>query len=103
MLGVFLARVGMRMPFTIHHDRAVHRFETQVDGANCELDYTLAANVMTITHTGVPAEVGGRGIASALVQAAMDAARAEGWKVVPACSYASAWIKRHPEYQDLCV
>ena len=69
----------------------------------CELDYTLADHVMTITHTGVPAEVGGRGIASALVQAAMDAARAERWKVVPACSYASAWIKRHPEYQDLCV
>jgi predicted GNAT family acetyltransferase len=46
--------------------------------------------------------VGGRGIASALVQAAMDAARAEGWKVVPACSYASVWITRHPEYQDLC-
>jgi uncharacterized protein len=93
----------MRMPFTIHHDRAAHRFETQVDGADCELDYTLAAGVMTITHTGVPAEVGGRGIASALVQAAMEAARAERWKVVPACSYASAWIKRHPEYQDLCV
>jgi predicted GNAT family acetyltransferase len=91
------------MPFTIHHDRATRRFETQVDDAYCELDYTLADHVMTITHTGVPAEVGGRGIASALVQAAMDAARAERWKVVPACSYASAWIKRHPEYQDLCA
>ena len=91
------------MPFTIHHDRAARRFETQVDGADCELDYTLVADVMTITHTGVPAKVGGRGIASALVQAAMEAARVEHWKVVPACSYASAWIKRHPEYQDLCV
>jgi predicted GNAT family acetyltransferase len=49
----------------------------------------------------VPAEVGGRGIASALVRAAMDAARAEGWKVVPACSYAAAWMQKHPEYRDL--
>jgi predicted GNAT family acetyltransferase len=45
--------------------------------------------------------VGGRGIASALVQAAMEVARAEGWKVVPACSYAAAWMRRHPEYRDL--
>jgi uncharacterized protein len=90
------------MSFAIHHDRAAHRFEMQVDGVHCELDYTLGAGVLTITHTGVPDEVGGRGIASALVQAAMDAARAEGWKVVPACSYASVWITRHPEYQDLC-
>jgi predicted GNAT family acetyltransferase len=56
---------------------------------------------MTITHTGVPPEVGGRGIASALVQAALDVARAEGWKVVPACSYAAVWMQRHPDYLDL--
>jgi hypothetical protein len=61
----------------------------------------LTAAVMTITHTGVPAAVGGRGIASALVQAAFATARDEGWKVVPACSYAAAWIGRHPEYRDL--
>jgi len=91
------------MPFAIRHDHVAQRFQTQVDGAHCVLDYTLAAGVMTITHTGVPAEVGGRGIASALVQAAMDAARAERWKVVPACSYAAAWIARHAEYQDLCA
>ena len=89
------------MSFVIEHDRAAHRFETRVDGIRCELDYTLVSGVMTITHTGVPAAVGGRGIASALVQAAFTAARGEGWKVVPACSYASAWIQRHPEHRDL--
>ena len=91
------------MPLAIRHDLAAHRFETQVDGAECELDYTLTATVMTITHTGVPAEVGGRGIASALVQAAFETARSEGWKVVPACSYAAVWIGRHPEYRALCA
>ncbi len=89
------------MSYAIEHDRAARRFETQVDGVQCVLDYTLAAGVMTITHTGVPASVGGRGVASALVQAAMAAARAEHWKVVPACSYATVWMQRHPEYQDL--
>ncbi|KZC43558.1 MULTISPECIES: GNAT family N-acetyltransferase [Rhodanobacter] len=89
------------MPFAIQHDRLAHRFETRVDGELCLLDYTLATGVMTITRTEVPAVVGGRGIAAALVQEALAAARAEGWKVVPACSYAAAWMQRHPAYHDL--
>jgi predicted GNAT family acetyltransferase len=89
------------MPFAIRHDRIARRFETRVDGVPCLLEYTLADGVMTITHTGVPTAVGGRGIAAALVQEALATARAEGWKVVPACSYASVWIQRHPEQRDL--
>lgn len=89
------------MSFAIQHDRGARRFETRVDGAVCELDYSLTGAVMTITHTGVPPAVGGRGIAAALVAAAFATARAEGWKVMPACSYAAAWIRRHPEYEDL--
>ena len=101
------------MAWPIRHQSAEHRFTTRVDGAECVLEYTLddaataprndaaAAPVMTIVHTGVPPSVGGRGIAGALVQAAFDAARAEGWKVRPACSYADAWLARHPAYQDL--
>jgi predicted GNAT family acetyltransferase len=89
------------MSFDIRHDPAARRFETRVDGHSCELDYRLAGNVMTITHTGVPAPVEGRGIASALTLKAMETARAEGWKVVPACSYAAAWLRRHPEFADL--
>lgn len=85
----------------IRHERAAGRFETRVEGALCVLDYRLADGLMTITHTGVPPQVEGRGIASALTQAAMETARAEGWKVVPACSYAAAWLRRHPEFADL--
>lgn len=89
------------MSIDVTHDRAAHRFETIVDGHPCELDYTLASGILTITHTGVPPEVGGRGIASALVQAAFDFARGQRLRVVPACSYAVTWAARHPEVADL--
>jgi predicted GNAT family acetyltransferase len=89
------------MPLAIQHDHVAHRFETRVEDMPCLLEYTLADGVMTITHTGVPAAVGGRGIAAALVQEALETARAEGWKVVPACSYAAVWMQRHPAYHDL--
>ena len=91
------------MSFAIEHDSRAQRFHTDVESAHCVLDYTLNSGVMTITHTDVPAEVGGRGVASALVQAALDGAREKGWKVVPRCSYAEAWMRRHPAYADLLV
>jgi predicted GNAT family acetyltransferase len=78
----------------VHHDAAARRFSTEVEGLRAVLDYRLSDDVMTITHTGVPAKIGGRGIAGELVQAALDTARVERWKVVPACSYAAAYIAK---------
>ena len=80
---------------------AEQRFETTVDGRLCVLDYRIRGNTMLLDHTGVPEAVGGRGIASALVQFALDAARARGMDVVPNCSYVVVWITRHPAYADL--
>ena len=55
----------------VRHDAAAHRFSTEVDGQRAVLDYTMAGDVMTITHTGVPAAIGGRGIAADLMRAAL--------------------------------
>jgi len=85
----------------IQHEETKHRFTTTVDGHLCVLDYVQEDAVMTITHTGVPTEVGGKGIAAALTRVALDTARENGWRVVPQCSYASVYIDRHPEYADL--
>ena len=85
----------------VTHDASSQNFTCAVDGQRCVLDYVLLGTTMTITHTGVPAAVGGRGIASALTLAAMDTARREGWQVVPACSYAALWLRRHPDYAHL--
>ena len=35
------------------------------------------------------------------IKVALDDARSEGKKVVPACSYVADYIDRHPEYADL--
>jgi len=89
------------MTRAIEFNENQQRFEWTEDGALSVLDYQLNGNVMTITHTGVPEAVGGRGIAADLTRHALDTARSRGWKVRPVCSYAAVYIKRHPEYQDL--
>lgn len=52
-------------------------------------------------HTLVPAEIGGRGVAARLVAALVADARAQGFRIVPACSYVAAAFERHPEWADL--
>ena len=89
------------MNIEIVHEPAARRFVAVVEAQECVVDYQLSGNTMTITHTNVPASLGGRGIASQLARFALDEARAKGWKVVPACSYVEAWIEKHPEYRDV--
>jgi hypothetical protein len=85
----------------VHHDAAASRFEAQVAGGVAECVYRLQANVMNIVHTEVPAAAEGRGVAAALVKAALAHARGEGWTVRPSCSYVRAYMHRHAETQDL--
>ncbi|CAB3693045.1 N-acetyltransferase [Achromobacter marplatensis] len=85
----------------VTQDPGQSRFTATVDGVLCVLDYQLQADVMAIVHTGVPSQVGGRGIAAELTKFALDTARANGWKVRPLCSYAEVYMRRHPEYNDL--
>lgn len=85
----------------IAHDPQRQRFALQQDGHEAELDYLLRDGRLVITHTGVPTAIGGRGVAARLVTAALEHARAQGWKVVPACSYAAVFMQRHPDYADL--
>jgi predicted GNAT family acetyltransferase len=79
----------------VKHDISAQRFRAEVDGERAVLDYTLVGDVMTITHTGVPAAVGRRGIAAELMRVALHTARESHWKVVPACSYAAAYMRKH--------
>jgi predicted GNAT family acetyltransferase len=79
----------------VEHDSAAHRFSAEVDGQRAVLDYTLVDDVMTITHAGVPAAIGRRGIAAELMRAALRLAHESHWKVVPACSYAAAYLRKY--------
>ncbi len=81
----------------IEHLVGQQRFQVIVEGEACVADYRLRDGVMAIVHTEVAPRLNGRGIAGALVQAALDHAQAQGLKVNPVCSYAATYMRRHPE------
>ena len=84
----------------VHHPVS-SRFIAEVEGHQAHLDYEIVDGAMHITHTRVPSEIGGRGVAGEMTRVALDHARAEGLKVKPLCSYADGWMQRHPDYADL--
>jgi len=84
----------------VNHDPGAQLFTAEVDGHRAVLNYALSGNIMTITHTGVPPAIGGRGVAAELVRASLSAAKAAGWQVNPVCSYAADYIRKHPQDAD---
>lgn len=87
------------MSIDIHHDSARGRF-VHVDpgtGLECECDYRLQGQVMTLFHTGVPPALGGRGLAAELVREALRYAADHRLQVNPRCSYVEAYMRRHPD------
>lgn len=77
------------------------RFELPTGGGVAFSEYSLSDGVLTVKHTEVPQELEGQGIGSQLARGVLEAARARGLKVVARCPFVKAYMKRHPEYDDL--
>ncbi len=117
------------MPLTVTHHAAASRFEGVVQGVPSQgiaqaipqdigqhaaqstaqdiaqdsalCSYRRVGDVLVLHHTEVPPALQGRGLAGELVRAVLAWARAQGLRVRPTCSYVSAYMRRHPETQDL--
>ena len=60
----------------------------------------IASDGLLIRHTEVASRFEGRGYGSALVRHILEDAQRQGRSVFPACQFAAAFIKRHPEYRE---
>lgn len=85
----------------VKNNPTANRYECTVDGFLSVAEYEIVEGVMTFTHTLVPQELRGRGIAEKLVRAALNDARADRRKIVPECSYVAKFIDRNPEFRGL--
>ena len=89
------------MTYDITNNDKQSRYETTVDGKTAFSAYRRDGDKITFTHTEVPPELEGRGIASAIVKHALDDARAKNLGVVAACAYVASYVRKHEEYRDL--
>lgn len=71
------------------------------DGEKALLAYDERNERLVLTHTEVPGSHEGQGIGGTLVKAAADDARQRGILIVPQCTFARSWFKRHPEEDEV--
>lgn len=86
--------------------RADQRFEQGFADSEGQLrtvfaDYAAQGTTRVILHVEADPALRGTGAAGSFMQALAEHARAEGLKLAPRCSYAVAWLKRHPEFDDI--
>jgi predicted GNAT family acetyltransferase len=86
--------------------RASQRFEQGFADPDGQLravfaDYAVQGSTRVILHVEADPALRGTGAAGQFMQALAEHARAEGLKLAPRCSYAVAWLKRHPEFDDV--
>lgn len=85
-------------------DETTHgAYRAQVPGSSrqAELTWVARGEARIADHTFVPPEARGTGIAAKLVDALISDARAQGFKIVPQCSYVEAAFRHHPEWADV--
>jgi predicted GNAT family acetyltransferase len=91
----------MNPAITVRHNAAASRYEAEVAGHLAVVESVVEGGRVVFTHTLVPPELRGRGIAEKLVRAALEDARLQGRRVVPQCSYVARFLQRTPEFQSL--
>ena len=89
------------MVATVRDNKDKSRFELDLGGELAFANYRLTPSAVIITHTETPRSLRGRGIASELVEGALNLIRSDGRKVVAGCSFVVDYLRKHPEYADL--
>jgi predicted GNAT family acetyltransferase len=84
------------------HDRAASRFILRRGGHEIgELTYRASDGRAALLHTEVRPDLRGKGLARALVVAAVQWARAERLKLTPLCWYTRVVLERADEFHDV--
>ena len=66
------------------------------------VDYSVAGNSISFTHTFTNPKLRGQGFAADIVEFAVDDVESTtDYRVVPMCWYVGKWFDEHPERADL--
>lgn len=96
--------MGNAVEITHSEDGAKGRYEARIEGRDgvAELTYSrLSDDRIIADHTGVDDSLRGLGVGQALVERLVSDARAEGFRIVPQCSFVKAQLRRHPDWSDV--
>ena len=91
------------MANTVTDNTEKNRYEVHTDEGELGafVVYRLKDNVTELIHTETVAGFEGQGMAKQLVEGALADIRERGRQLRPYCPYVHAYLRKHPEQQDL--
>ena len=90
------------MDAQVTENPARHRFEMAVgQDAIAAAYYRIDGGRLVLTHTEVPSEFSGQGLATRLAIGAFDLIRRSHRKAVLKCPFMARFFVSHPEYGDI--
>jgi len=91
----------MDLPDVVH-DETERKFSVTLGNDTAYLSYhRIDRDTLSYAHVWVPVAHRNKGVAAAVTLAALNYAATAGLRVVPACPYVAAYIRRHPRFSDL--
>lgn len=89
--------------YNIINNSGENKFEINEGDEKAFLEYKINDGVISLLHTEVPDALGGKGAGSALAEFAFEYAKEEKLGVKVYCSFAAAYAKRHPQWNDIII
>ena len=86
---------------SVNKNDDTNRFELIVDGYTAFIDFKQDDSIIKLIHTEVPEELGGKGVAAALVEKTLVYLETNNYSLYPYCPYVFAYIKKHPEWMRI--
>ncbi|WP_022900086.1 GNAT family N-acetyltransferase [Humibacter albus] len=85
------------------HEPDAHRYVLRIDDRIASVvDYTVLGDALSMTRTFTNPTLRGRGLASKVVEFAVDDVEQNTkYQVVPMCWYVAQWFDEHPERANL--
>ncbi len=77
------------------------RFELKVGDYTAFIDYKEHDRKIWLIHTESPAELQGKGAATALIEKTLAYLEENGYRLIPLCPLVAAYLKRHPEWERI--
>jgi len=89
------------MSYTLIHNSSENQYEYQIESQVAKIQYEVVDGKYHLTHTIVPKELGGRGIAKSLTNDVLTALKNDGKKAVAGCSFIVKYQEKNPEWNEL--
>ncbi len=89
--------------YTLVDNEKKKQFELDIGERIGRIEYIKTKDKIYLTHTEVPPELKGKGIATSLVKQTLEWIEDNDFTLVPLCPFVAMYIKRHPEWKKLVL